>query len=308
MYHSLLLLSYCVFLAMSCVCVCSLSTACFSVPLRSFQDLSSQLPPGGMRRTSSCLKVSGGSTLFTFINCMNDMVSLGGCCQDEICTQGNYRLIDSRSAGPILRINPNEIHIDDPEFFEKLYTQSSGYDKPGSIQYRFGSPYAAFSTPEHDIHRARRTAILPFFSKKRITQQTPLIQDKVDRLCSRLAKEFAGTNKVVVLNHLFNCYVADVVTKYAFNKCYDFLDKPDFQSPFTAAVRGFKDIVHPCAQFPWLPRVVKELPDSLIMLIQPSMASVIQFQQVNMHHSPFTLQSNLHVGNENSHSRRSIRT
>ena len=51
---------------------------------------------------------------------MSDMVGLAGCYQDEIYTQGNYGLINSRSAGPVLRINPNEIHIDDPEFF--LYT------------------------------------------------------------------------------------------------------------------------------------------------------------------------------------------
>ena len=219
-----------------------------------------------------------------------------------------HLVICSRSAGPVVRINPYEIHIDDPEFFETLYTQSPGYDKPSSIQHRFGSPYAAFSTPEHDVHRARRAAMSPFFSKKRIVQQTPSIQNKVDRLCSRLAKEYAGTDRVVVLNHLFTCYVADVVTKYAFDKCYDFLDREDFQSPFTTAVRGFKDIVHPCAQFPWLPRVVAKLPDSLIMLLQPSMASVVHFQQVDEHHDPLTFESDLRLGNENSHSRRAIRT
>ena len=181
---------------MSCICVSSLFTVFSSVPSRSFQDLSSQLPPGSMRRTSSFSKVSVASILFTYRNCMSDMVSLGGCCQDEVCTQENYGLIDSSSAGPVLCINPNEIHIDDPEFFETLYAQSPGYDKPRSIQYRFG-------TPEHDVHRIRRTAISPFFSKKGITQHTPSIQDRVDRLCSRLAKEFAGTNKVVVLNNLF---------------------------------------------------------------------------------------------------------
>ena len=60
---------------------------------------------------------------------MSDMVSLGGCCRDEICTRRSYGWTDNRSAGPVLRINPNEIHIDDPESFETLYIQSPGYGK-----------------------------------------------------------------------------------------------------------------------------------------------------------------------------------
>ena len=124
---------------------------------------------------------------------------------------------------------------------------------------------------------------MPFFSKKRILQQSLSIQSKVDRLCARLANDYAGKDKVVVLNHLFTCYVADVVTKYAFNKSYGFLDSPEFHSPFIKSVRGYKDIVHPCAQIYWLPRIIAKLPDGLTAMLLPSMASVIQFQQVCMH-------------------------
>ena len=188
-------------------------------------------------------------------------------------------------AGPIVRINPHEVHIHDPEFFDTIYTQSLGYDKPSAFQYRFGAPHAAFSTPEHEIHRKRRAAMSTFFSKKSILQQSPSIQAKVDKLCSRLDNDYAGKDKVVVLNHLFTCYVADVVTKYAFNKTYDFLDDSEFQSPFTTAVRGYKDIVHPCAQFYWLPRIMAKIPVCLVALIQPSMASIIEFQRASVHRS-----------------------
>ena len=116
-------------------------------------------------------------------------------------------MINVNIAGPIVRINPHEVHIHDPEFFDIIYTQSPGYDKPSAIQYRFGAPYAAFSTPEHEIHRKRRAAMSTFFSKKSILQQSPPIQAKVDKLCGRLANDYAGKDKVVVLNHLFTCYV-----------------------------------------------------------------------------------------------------
>ena len=184
-------------------------------------------------------------------------------------------------AGPVVRINPHEVHIHDPEFFNTIYTTHPGYDQPSSIQYRFGAPHAVFSTPEHGIHRQRRAAIVPFFSKQKILQQSPLIQEKVDKLCSRLTISYAGRNKAATLNHLFTCHVADVIVKYAFNESYNFLDKPNFQSPFIIAIRGFKDMVHPAAQFYWLPRIMIKLPDWLVKFLQPSMATVIQFRRVS---------------------------
>ena len=109
------------------------------------------------------------------------------------------------------------------------------------------------------------------------------------------------------LNHLFTCYAADVVTKYAFDKSYDFLHEPNFQSPFTVAVRGFKDIVHPCAQFYWLPRIIMLLPDSWITILQPPMAAVINFQKVRTLVGPRRYDVDGNVGNEESDKGRQVR-
>jgi hypothetical protein len=79
---------------------------------------------------------------------------------------------------------------------------------------------------------------------------------------------------------MFTCYVADVVTGYAFDKKYDFLGKENFRSPFTTSVRGYKEIVHPCSQFTWLPHVLSRLPNWLVEFLQPSMATVLEFQRV----------------------------
>lgn len=209
------------------------------------------------------------------------LVCAGPSCLDqhEFLAPGRLPLANYQ-AGPIIRINPHELHIHDPEFYETIYTTSQGYDKPSSIQHRFGAPYASFSTPEHELHRQRRAVITPFFSKRKILQQAPSIQLKVDKVCSRIADDYAGKRKTLVLNDLFSSSMADVITKYAFNQSYDFLDKEDFRSPFTAAIRGFKDIVHLSTQFPWLPRILTRLPDTLVTIFHPPMAAVIEFQRV----------------------------
>ncbi len=180
--------------------------------------------------------------------------------------------------GPIVRINPREVHVDDPDFFCSIYSNREGFDKPKYLQWRFGSPSALFSTPQHHLHKMRRASQGPFFAKSRIAKLSPMIQAKVNGMCSKLAKNFMNRNSPVNLDNLFASYAADVVTKYTFNHDYDWLGHPDFESPFVRTIRSFKDIAHPCSQFPWLPRVMAALPEPIICILQPSMKVVLDFQ------------------------------
>lgn len=179
-----------------------------------------------------------------------------------------------------MRIGPHEVHIHDPEYFDTLYAVGNAFDKPKDIQHRFGRPHASFSTPEHNLHHQRRSAISAYFSKQKIYQHAQSIHEQVGKLCARLDYEYARKGKILVLNDLLTCYAADVITNYSFNKSYHFLDEENFQSPFTLSLRGFKDFVHIFNQFPWLPRLIAMLPGTLIKTLQPSMATVVDFQEV----------------------------
>ncbi|KAK4156107.1 cytochrome P450 [Chaetomidium leptoderma] len=180
--------------------------------------------------------------------------------------------------GPIVRISPHEVHIDDPSFYSTIYTNKQGLDKPDYLKWRFGAPSALFSTPEHHVHRMRRAAQEPFFAKGRILGLAPTIQAKVDQMCGRLARDFAEQGRPVTLDNLFASYVADVTTKYSFDRDFDWLAHANFESPFVKAIRSFKDIAHPCTQFPWLARALAAIPHPLVRVLQPSMSCVLDFQ------------------------------
>lgn len=184
-------------------------------------------------------------------------------------------------AGPIVRISPHEIHIRDPDYYETIYSTSvQGIDKPRYTKHQFGAPGATFSTVEHELHRQRKTALNPFFSKRRILEQASSVQRQVDKICHRLTTEYAGTEKVLVLGDLFSCFTADVVTSYAFDRSYNFPDAPDFISPFTKSIEGFKKFAHYAIQFPLIPQLLANLPDSLLMVLQPGMLAAYQFKRV----------------------------
>lgn len=53
--------------------------------------------------------------------------------------------------GPIVRINPWELHTDDPEYYETIYASSAPFDKLPVLENRFGVPSAAFSTSAHTV-------------------------------------------------------------------------------------------------------------------------------------------------------------
>ncbi|KJZ72359.1 hypothetical protein HIM_08285 [Hirsutella minnesotensis 3608] len=184
-----------------------------------------------------------------------------------------------RKYGPIVRISPREVHIDDPDFYSTIYTNKRGLDKPDYLKWRFGAPSALFSTPEHDLHRMRRAAQEPFFAKARIVELSSLIQAKADKMCVRLANDFMDRGRPVTLDNLFASYIADVTTQYSFDRDFDWLGHANFESPFLRAIRGFKDMAHPCSQFPWLARALAATPHSLVRLLQPSVSCVLDFQE-----------------------------
>ncbi|GAP91778.1 putative cytochrome P450 [Rosellinia necatrix] len=180
--------------------------------------------------------------------------------------------------GPIVRINPDEVHIDDPNFYSKLYNNRDGHDKPGYLKWRFGSPHTLFSTPEHSIHRMRRAAQDPFFSRGKVLEFAPQMRAIVDRMCDRLSDDFLDRDRYINLGDMFTSYVADITTLYAFDRDFRYLEDPDFVPPFVKAIRGFKSIAQPFAQFPWLAKLMSMMPDSVVCFLQPSMSVILAFK------------------------------
>ncbi|KAJ5100196.1 cytochrome P450 [Penicillium angulare] len=180
--------------------------------------------------------------------------------------------------GPIVRISPWELHIHDSEYYDSLYTSSLGLDKSPHIQHRFGTPSASFSTPENDLHKIRRNAVLPFFSKRRIHEQAAMIQKNVDLICYRFKTEYAGTDNVVRMNDMLSSYGTDVIMTYAFNRSRKFLSEPGFSSKFARAIQGLKDFVHIAQQFPLVGSLSRHVPQWLLAFVGSDLEAIVRFE------------------------------
>ncbi|RHZ57051.1 hypothetical protein CDV55_101664 [Aspergillus turcosus] len=178
--------------------------------------------------------------------------------------------------GPIVRINPQELHVYTPEFYDELYAGAHRRrDKWYWATKVFAADESTFATTKHDLHRSRRAALNPFFSKAQVKRLQSVIQERVDAFLHRLHL-FQNSGAVVRLDRAFAAYSADVIMEYAFGKSEHKLNAPDFDSAFhNACVNGGKSSML-MKQFPLILWTMKRVPPSLLLKINPEMTSFVR--------------------------------
>ena len=150
-----------------------------------------------------------------------------------------------------MRINPSEVHISDPDYFNQLYSVTSKLDKDGWY-YRFaGSPDASFGTANADLHRMRRKAMSRFFSQSAIANFEQSVIKCVQRLCERI-KEQAIAGVPVVLSNAYRCLAGDVVTQYMLPQGLNLLDSADFADSYNSQARSLSYIAVWNRHFGWI--------------------------------------------------------
>ena len=174
--------------------------------------------------------------------------------------------------GPIIRITPFELHIDDPEFYDELYVGPSvrKTDKYRKNIAGFGQANAAFDTIPFALHRVRRAALNAFFSKKSVAELSPFIQAKVDQLCERF-KGFKSTGAPVNLVHAFSAFTVDVITDYAFSKTLNHLEEPDFDPGWHEAMMMVSWMYNLGTHFHWIPKLLFNMPERVVQVTSPKM-------------------------------------
>ncbi|KAL8737566.1 MAG: hypothetical protein Q9181_001544 [Wetmoreana brouardii] len=181
--------------------------------------------------------------------------------------------------GPIVRIAPNELHIQDIEFHGTLYALGAKRNKVPYMIDIFGTNLAIFGTVQHDLHRIRRMALNPFFSKQAVTRLESVIQSKVRQMCDNIsACKYRGEN--IQLRHALTASTVDVTTDYCFARCANTLDQPDFSPEWDEMMRGVSEIVPLARQFPGVVQIAQMLPIGLVKIFNPLVAKFSEFEQL----------------------------
>lgn len=191
--------------------------------------------------------------------------------------------VDLAGAGPVIRITPNEIHLSDPENYDKIYHQGSKYAKSPNFYNALCVPNSAFGLCSNELHRIRRGALNPMFSHKRVQELESVIRDKALTVC-KLMQEGMAKRVPVDLHHAFRALSMDTTSDYAFNKSYHFLDKEDLGAYFFRMSHGIGPALWIFQQFPSFQAAALKTPPWLTPYLSRPLEHVTSMQQECLKH------------------------
>ncbi|MCJ1422885.1 hypothetical protein MMC29_000765 [Sticta canariensis] len=183
--------------------------------------------------------------------------------------------------GPVVRILPGELHIQDLESYHKIFKVGTPFDKrresysspaiKGSLVAILGTAAAI----------KRRDAYNHHFSKLAIRRAEGLIQAKISQLVDRF-RSIAKENRPVDLTRGYRCLTADIITEYIYQEDFGGLSSKDFRHPLIEACdtlfKGSTWSVYFRRTFAVLDRIGSLLSDRTLAFLSPSVSAIKQFQ------------------------------
>ncbi|KAF4550592.1 Cytochrome P450-like protein 84 [Elsinoe fawcettii] len=175
--------------------------------------------------------------------------------------------------GPIVRINPSEIHINDASYYDTLYAGGSQRrDKYVWFTNAGDSPTSAFATQHHDLHRMRRGALNPFFSKASVMRLEPMLREKADHICRIMALN-KKHDRIFEFGAAYMSFALDTVTNYAFGKagCWGCLDGDEFSGDWKEAIIKAFENATLIRYIPWMTQLLRQIPHEWISIVHRPM-------------------------------------
>lgn len=185
----------------------------------------------------------------------------------------------SLPAGPIIRLNSNELHIQDTDFYNVYYRQGNKLDKYSPQTEMFGIPATHFTTGPHDLHRLRRAPLAPSFSKKSVFDISGMLQEKIDVLCARI-RGCQAQHEPVPLGLGYVALTVDIISSYALGDCFQLLKRKDFGVEYHHSIIGLVQSNHFIKHFPWIYEIMRKLPNSFVARMEPEMKPTLEILEV----------------------------
>ena len=184
--------------------------------------------------------------------------------------------------GPIVRISPYELHINDPDYYDQLYVGAAvrKSDKYPWAARMFGRSTSMFSTIPHDLHRIRRAAMAPFLSMQSVQRLEPTIQVVVNKLVTRF-RDLQGSGTSVNLIHAYAALTGDIIAQYGFAKSYGLMDSRDFTPQWHKSWMSVSENGYMLKQFAWLEPAMRSMPFWLVKMLSPQTMVLINMQDVS---------------------------
>lgn len=185
----------------------------------------------------------------------------------------------------------------DPEWVDVLYAGNPTHrDKYPPFAAMTGNPesckcalrkmlrykantHKAFGTVEHNIHRKRKLATSPFFSKRSVADAEPLLVKQAENLCQSLKSCYLN-NDVVKLHIKYLGYTTDSVSQFAFARSDGLQGNNEGLEDWAETLRMVGAVFPLLRQFPFLIKVALKVPLWIFQLVVPVLSRFLELHKV----------------------------
>ncbi|KAI8947359.1 cytochrome P450 [Xylaria longipes] len=166
-----------------------------------------------------------------------------------------------REYGPVVRIGPNDVSISDPDFVDAVYAPGPGHkrDKNSKHSRSLGINSSIGGSIAHELHRNRREALNPFFSRQRIHRLDPDLTSKAAQVEDLFASA-RESGQVLNLSDIYFAFCNDVVHKYCFGSDPNLLSNLHLANARRNNVVSVLGSVKIMFHFSWIREFLKRLP------------------------------------------------
>lgn len=141
------------------------------------------------------------------------------------------------------------------------------------------SSLSVIGTVSHNLHKMRRNALSPFFSKRSVMEYADSIQLCVDNLCAKL-ETFHASQSPINLRIAFGALTIDMITLYSYGRSYASLEKSNFDPELYQTMASGGELALLLKQCPWIFKLANLLPYSLAARLDPKVKNVINRKRV----------------------------
>ncbi|KAL2816592.1 cytochrome P450 [Aspergillus cavernicola] len=163
---------------------------------------------------------------------------------------------------PVIRISPNHVHVNDPDFYHVVYRSGTDYRKAPHFYKALIYPEALIAIMDPKRHRVFRNTIAPLFSPAAIDLCAPRIHQVVMKAAVNIRRGLEDGTPVDI-QRLFRCFSVDVIYVALFGQQDEFVK--DYEHPH-ALITSMDQITHGmwlAKHFPIINQVAPYLPPAL---------------------------------------------
>ncbi|EFX00361.1 cytochrome p450 monooxygenase [Grosmannia clavigera kw1407] len=152
--------------------------------------------------------------------------------------------------GPLVRISPDEVSVNDVTAYTEIYSQTSKFPKAKYFYYAFTDQTAnLFSMYDKKEHIQDKRLMSAAFSKAAILQREDKIYTMADQLMDRIAGISDAKQQFPLLSS-FHCMTLDLISEFVFGEAPGSLSLSDFKSPIVQEIANASATIAFFQQFP----------------------------------------------------------